>query len=152
MIYAILLVIIALMSAVMDADEAISNWFLKKAEATKHKFWKNFWKQAHAWSDSSSWENKHNLHTWLKKHNVPFARAISQDVAVVFTDMWHNAKSILFACLEYMAAVLMIADVNQLLVYVNFPIIQITVGWLTFILFIVVGSIFNFFYYKLRKV
>jgi len=71
---------------------------------------------------------------------------------VIFTDGWHFFKAIMMALIQYLVAVLCINDVNSFLVLIDFPITNISVGMLTFILFLVGGQVFNLIFYKLRKI
>ena len=126
----------------MDAEKGIYNFFVRKG-----------WKHLAFWCDSDSWENKYQMKEWMMKIGVPegLAKYLSMDVFVIFTDMWHCAKAIMMVCTQYFVAILAIGFVNNGLVYVNFPITNINVAWLTFILFLLSGMTFNWFYYKMRK-
>lgn len=141
MIYLILLVVIVTFSAIMDASDYIAKYCLRKG-----------WMNLYDWFNSDSWENKYELRTWLIKIGVPesIATWLAKDVLVVFTDGWHFSKAVMFACMEYMVARLSISDVNEFLVFIDFP-FTFTIGWYTFFLFLVGGQLFNIIYYKLRK-
>lgn len=142
MIYLILLLVILFCSALMDTTNYISAYFKKKG-----------YKKLAEWTDSDSWENKWHLRDWLVEKGLPkwLADWLAADVLVVFTDGWHFFKAVMMANIQYMVAVLSVAWVNSALVTINFPITHISIGWLTFVLFLVGGQIFNFFFYQLRK-
>lgn len=141
MIYLILLIIIVSCSAIMDASDYIAQYCLKRG-----------WMNLYEWFNSDSWENKYKLQDWLieKGFQPWFAAWVSKDVLVIFTDGWHFSKAVMFACMEYMVARLSISDVNEFLVFIDFP-FTFTIGWYTFFLFLVGGQLFNIIYYKLRK-
>ena len=148
MIYLLILVQIMFCSAIMDADslDVFGQWGEKFYNKKPSKFRKILWQ----WLDSNSWENKYKIADRLIKIGVPkgLATYLTKDVFVIFFDLWHFSKAILMALVEYMVAELSIDFVNGLLP----DSIQISVGLLTFILFLVGGSLFNFFYYNLRKI
>jgi hypothetical protein len=150
-------------SAVMDADALDA--FDARVKARYERKPTKFNKALVEWVDSSGWENKWHIRDWMVKHLPEFRIGLGKftlvtsysiyswlaaDVLVVFLDLWHFAKAIMMGCMEYMVAVLSIAFINETLVYLDFPIKSTSVGWLTFILFLAGGMIFNFFYYKLR--
>lgn len=130
--YLVALFVITLMSAMMDADYGIANYCKKKGWMKLYEFW-----------DSDSWENKYNLQEWFLKHGFQpwFARFMAMDVLVIFCDGWHLCKAIMFGIIEAFVAVNTID-----LLPIQVPVI---LYWC--FLFIITGSVFNFLYYKLRK-
>lgn len=146
--YLLFLVLIMFCSAVMDADalDVFGQWGEKFYNKKPTKFRKVLWE----WLDSSAWENKYKVADKLVSLGVPksLATYLAKDVFVIFFDLWHFSKAILMALVEYMVADLSIGWMNSLLS----GYIQLSVGILTFILFLIGGSLFNFFYYKLRKI
>jgi hypothetical protein len=105
------------------------------------------------WFDSNSWENKWHLAEWLEKIGLSegLAKWLAADILVIFTDGWHFFKAVMMALIQYLVAVLSIVSVNNFLVVINFPITDISIQALNFILFLLGGQAFNLIFYRLRK-
>jgi hypothetical protein len=140
--YLILLLVIIFCSAVMDTTDYIANFLKRKG-----------YQKLFEWFNSNSWKNKWRLAEWLEKIGLSksLSKWLAADVLVIFTDGWHFFKAIMMALVQYMVAVLSIGDVNSFLIFINFPITNISVEVLAFILFLVGGQIFNLIFYRFRR-
>lgn len=110
----------------------------KRYNSNPTKFNKILWD----WSKSDSWENKYKIINWLESKGIPksIATWLGKDVLVIFSDLWHFVKSLMLVCFEVPIVVL----TSHLV-----PFIPV---WLwAIVLFIVGGVIFNFFYYRFRR-
>lgn len=140
--YLILLVIIMLLSAIMYVCslDVFGQWAQKKYEQKPTEFRKLFWD----WVKADSWQNKYKIADLFYSWGVPrsIANFIGKDVLVIFSDLWHFAKALMMAIVQFMVAQLTVQTLN----------FEISVWLLTLILFILGGSLFNFFYYNLRKI
>ena len=131
-----------LLSAIMDVCslDVFGQWAQKKYEQKPTKFRKLFWD----WVKADSWQNKHKIADLLYSWGVPrsIANFLGKDVLVIFSDLWHFAKALMMAIVQFMVAQLTAQTLN----------FDISDWLLTLILFILGGSLFNFFYYNLRKI
>lgn len=140
--YLILLAIIMLLSAIMDVCslDVFGQWAQKKYEQNPTKLRKLFWD----WTKADSWQNKYKIADLFYSWGVPrsISNFIGKDVLVIFSDLWHFAKALMMAIVQFMVAQLTVQTLS----------FDISVWLLTLILFILGGSVFNFFYYNLRKI
>jgi len=129
MIIYILLFLIIVFSAIMDGEEGIARYCLKRK-----------WVNLYLWCDSTSWENKYECQKWLLEKGFQpwFAKWMAQDVLVIFLDMWHAAKACMFLCIE--AIFLSKLGLSPL-----------EFAWCLLLTFVIVGTIFNICYYNIIK-
>ena len=66
---------------------------------------------------------------------------LAKDVLVIFLDLWHFAKAIMMVCFEIPMSIL-----------ISYTITCIPVWGIAIILFLSGGLLFNFIYYRLRKI
>jgi hypothetical protein len=139
--YYLLFILAIFCNAVMDADalDAFGRWAEKRYNANPTKFNKILWD----WVDVSGWENKYKIQDWLIKHDYQpwVAKWLAQDVLVIFLDLWHFAKAIMMICFEIPLAILIASQITIIPVWLILT-----------ILFLGGGVLFNFFYYRLRKI
>lgn len=140
--YLILLVLIMLLSSIMDVCSLniFGKWAQKKYEQKPTKFRKLFWD----WVKADSWQNKHKVADLIFSWGIPrsISNVIGKDVLVIFSDLWHFAKALMMVIIDFMVAKLTVETFN----------FDISVWLLTIVLFVLSGSVFNFFYYNLRKI
>jgi hypothetical protein len=126
----------------MDTTDYIANFLKRKG-----------YQKLFEWFNSNSWENKWRLAEWLEKIGLSksLSKWLAADVLVIFTDGWHFFKAIMMALIQYLVVVLSIGDVNSFLIFIDFPITDISVEVLAFVLFLVGGQIFNLIFYSFRR-